>query len=161
MKKIVLASIAALTFATPSFAASFSGPRVGATIGLADDDFLGTEVFTYGLNAGYDVDLGTAVVGGTVEWQDSDEDILGRDLSVTARVGAKVNDTALVYGLVGYTNLSVDDDYADLDVDGLRAGVGIEIPFGTKLYGQLETRYSDYELGLEVYQTVIGVGFRF
>ena len=66
MKKIVLASLAALTFATPSFAAGFSGPRVGATIGLADDDFLGTEVFTYGLNAGYDVDLGTAVVGGSV-----------------------------------------------------------------------------------------------
>lgn len=159
MKKIVLASVAALTFATPSFAAGFSGPRVAAVVGFAGDDFLSTEAFTYGINAGYDVDLGTTVIGATVEYQDSDEDGFGRDLSIVGRYGFKINEQALVYGTVGYTNQSVEG--VDIELDGVRAGLGVELPFGPNAYGQIETRYNNYQYDLESYQTVLGVGFRF
>src|SRR5688500_5482268 len=108
MKKIVLASLAALTFATPALAADFTGPRVGATIGFADDDFAGTEAFTYGVNAGYDFNLGGAVAGVTLEYQDSSEDGVGRDLSAVARLRTTVGQSALLYGLAGYTNLGIE-----------------------------------------------------
>lgn len=159
MKKFILASVAALTLASPAFAADFTGPRVGAGVGFADDDAFGFEAFTYGVNAGYDFDLGGAVVGGTLEYQDSSEDGVGRDLSAIARVGGKVSDTALLYGLVGYTNLSAEG--TGIELDGVRTGAGVEVALGGQAYGQFEYRYSNYELDLDGHQMMAGVGIRF
>ena len=162
MKKIVLASVAALAFASPSFAADFAGPRVGANVGFADDHFAGTDSFTYGVNAGYDFDLGTTVAGVTVEYQDSDNDDLSRDLSVTGRLGAKVGQQALVYALAGYTNLGVNIPAADdVHLDGARVGAGVEVAVTPRVFANAEYRYSNYEQGLDGHQMLAGLGFRF
>jgi outer membrane immunogenic protein len=159
MKKFILASVAALTLASPAFAADFTGPRVGATVGFADDDFAGFEAFTYGVNAGYDIAMGKAVVGATVEYQDSSEDGLGRDLSAVVRAGGKASDNVLLYGLLGYTNLGIEG--TSVELDGVRVGAGTEVAFGSKVYGQFEYRYSNYELDGEAHQMVVGLGVRF
>jgi outer membrane immunogenic protein len=161
MKNIVLASLAALAFATPAAAADFSGPRVGAVIGLADDDFAGSEAFTYGVNAGYDFDLGSTVAGITVEYQDTSEDGLRRDLSAVGRYGFKAGDAALVYGLAGYTNLGVEALGFETELDGVRVGGGVEYALTDQVYANVEYRYSNYEADLDTHQFAAGLGFRF
>lgn len=159
MKKIIIASVAALALSTPAFAADFTGPRVGATIGFVDDDFAGTEAFTYGANIGYDFDLGKLVAGGTLEYQDSGEEGIGRDLSATARIGGKVGENALLYALAGYTNLGVEG--TNVELDGVRVGAGAEFAVGSNVYANAEYRYSNYELGVEAHQMLVGLGYRF
>ena len=159
MKNIVLASLAALALSAPAAAAEFAGPSVGATIGFADDDFAGTEAFTYGVNVGYDWDLGTTVAGISLEYQDSSEDGIGRDLSAVARYGFKAGENALVYALAGYTNQAIEG--TGVELDGVRVGAGVEVPFATNAYGKVEYRYSNYEMGAELHQMVVGLGFRF
>ena len=161
MKKFILASVAALAFATPAFAADFAGPHVGAAVGFMDDDFLGTSAFAYGVNAGIDGQVGNIVAGVGVEYQDSDEDAVSRELSATIRLGTVVGERALVYGVAGYTNLGVEAPGKNPTLDGARFGVGVDFEITPQFYANAETRYSNYEHGLTGYQTVAGVGFRF
>jgi outer membrane immunogenic protein len=100
----------------------FSGPRVGGIIGYdmvkagssQDSDIEGDDQsadgFLYGIDAGYDVDLGRAVIGVEAEISDSTGKVdndpadpnyfgfgrvdTGRDIYVGARVGAKVTPAA-------------------------------------------------------------------
>jgi outer membrane immunogenic protein len=157
--KFAAAVLAASIAASPVLAADFTGPRVGVTVGVADDDFGGTEALTYGVNAGYDWDLGKAVVGGTIEYQDSSEDGFGRDLSITARAGGKVSESILLYALAGYSNLAIED--TDIELDGFRAGAGVEVAVNDNIYSQFEYRYTNYEQGAESHQFVLGIGYRF
>lgn len=155
------AAAAAITVAVPAVAqdaatSTFTGPRVGVSAGFADEDLLGTEAFTYGADVGYDVDLGGAVVGATAEIQDSKD--TGRDLSLVGRVGAKASPNVLVYGLAGYSNLKVADNFK---LDGMRFGAGVEVAAAPNVSVKVEQRYTDYELGAEAWQSLVGVGFRF
>lgn len=165
MTRILLAAAAAIAFASPAIAqdaaqaapaATFTGPHVGVNVGFADDDIFGTELFTYGIDAGYDFDFGGAVVGAVAEVQDSKD--TGRELSIAGRAGVKPSSNVLVYGLAGYSNLKVVDG---VKLDGFRVGGGIEIVPTQKVSVKVEQRYTDYEFGLEAWQTVLGVGFRF
>ena len=88
--------------------------------------------------------------------QDSDD--TGREISAGGRLGAKVSSNALVYGAIAYSNLEVVDDF---ELDGVRFGLGVEIAPSKNLYIKAEQRYANYELGAELWQTVLGVGFRF
>lgn len=160
MKKIVsAAALAAAMVATPAMAqdaASFEGARVGATIGLADDDLFGTDEFTYGAEAGYDFAVSErAILGVTAEVQKSDD--IDRELSLSARAGVPVGSSALLYGTAGYSNLEV----ADIELDGVKFGIGGEMKLGTNAYAKLEQRYANYEQGVDLWQTMIGAGFRF
>lgn len=159
MKKALVASLVAMTVATPALAADFTGFRAGATIGLADENFLGDDAFTYGVNVGYDQAFGSLIAGVTAEFQESGETGYGRDLSIAARLGTKVTDNALVYGLVGYTNQGTEGFAGKLD--GVRLGLGAEVAFNERLYGNVEYRYSNYEAGAEKHETLIGLGIRF
>ena len=162
MKKFLLASLAALTIATPAVAQDFTGPRVGAVVGVGDDDFAGNATaLVYGVNAGFDFDLGGAVAGVTAEYQMTDEDGVDNDISLTGRIGGKAGDKALIYLLAGYTRINTDDDFGDFNLDGGRVGIGAELALGTNAYANLEYRYSDYELDLKTHTAVLGVGFRF
>jgi outer membrane immunogenic protein len=162
-RTILLASVAAFAAATPAFAqdaipapvSNFTGAHIGANVGFADDDAFGTEVFTYGVDAGYDYDLGQAVVGATAEAQDSDD--TGRDLSIVGRAGIKAAPNVLVYGLAGYSNLKV----LGIKLDGVRFGGGVEAKMGPNFSVKLEQRYTDYEYDAHIWQTVLGAGFRF
>jgi outer membrane immunogenic protein len=168
MKIFASAALAAslLVAAAPAAAQDFSGPRVAGTVGVVGNDVGGFShgQLTYGVNAGYDHDFGKAVVGGSVEWQDSEDNDIGRDLSATLRVGGKVSDKALIYVLGGYTNLSANTSSligTDIKLDGARVGLGAEFRLGGKLFLNVEERYSNYELGVDGWQTVAGIGIRF
>ena len=166
MKRILIAAALAVTVATPALAqeadtaaaaeSNFTGARIGAEIGVADEDIFGTEAFTYGIEAGYDFDLGGAIAGIQAGIQDSDD--TGRELSIGGRIGAPVSNNALIYGNIAYSNLEVVDDF---ELDGVRFGLGLEIAPAKNVYVKAEQRYADYELGAELWQTVVGVGFRF
>ena len=128
MKKIVLAAVASLSFATPAFAADFTGPRIGATVGIAGDDVFDTDGQTFGLEAGFDVALGTTGIAGVqVEYQDDFDNDLGHELAATARVGGKVGESAIVYITGGYSRF----DIRAFNLDGVRGGIGTEVAIGT------------------------------
>ena len=149
-----LAGAAALALtATPAAAADFEGFRVGVNAGYADGD--GEGAFTYAINAGYDFNLNGAVIGAQVELGDTDE--TGRDIAVSARAGGVVGERVLLYAHGGYTNLEV----ADINLDGVRVGGGIEYAVSDNIYVNAEYRYSNYELGFDAHGGVVGAGFRF
>lgn len=162
MNRILLAAVAATAIATPAFAQDaapadkiFEGPRIGANIGFADDDIFGTAAFTYGVEAGYDFDLGGAVAGLTAELQDSDD--LDREIALTGRVGVKASSNVLVYATGGYSNLKA----YGYKFDGFRLGAGVEFAPTDKMFVKVEQRYGNYEAGAELWQSVLGVGVRF
>lgn len=159
MKKIVIAMgmAAAMLSATPAAAKSFDGPRVGVVGGILGDDVFSANVGTYGANVGYDFDLGKTVAGATVEYQDNND--TGREWAVSGRVGTKVKDNVLVYGTVGYTNLGVER--SNINFDGVRFGLGAEMAVTDHVYAGVEQRYSNYERGLDTWQTALTVGVRF
>ncbi len=156
MKKFVLASVAALAFATPSFAADFTGPRVGANVGLADENFVGDASFTYGAEVGYDHAIAdNAIVGVTAEIQDTDD--TGRELALTVRAGGVVGNSALVYVLGGYTNLNA----VGFNFEGFKIGAGVEVAVTEQAFVKFEHRYANYDSGVKYHQNLVGVGFRF
>lgn len=156
----------------------------------------------YGVQAGYDIDLGGAVVGLEAELTDSsaktefaDGDFegfgfgevdAGRDLFLGARVGAKMAPDLLLYAKGGYTNAKLNilandgtTEYReDFDLDGWRAGAGVEYAINPSTFVNLEYRYSNYSKGevdfdgdlpdserfdvdLDRHQIMAGVGVRF
>jgi outer membrane immunogenic protein len=159
LRYVLPAAVAALFVAAPAAAADFSGPRASVHVGFADDDVFGTDVFTYGGQVGYDYQTeGGAVFGITGEYQNSKD--TGRDLSATLRAGGKPADNVLIYALGGYTNLGVGSG-TDVHLDGIRVGGGVEVALGRNAFVNVEQRYSNYELGVDGFQTVAGIGIRF
>lgn len=160
MNRILTVALAATAFvATPAMAqdaaSTFTGPRVGVNVGFADDNIFGTEAFTYGADVGYDFAAGGAILGITAEIEDSKD--IKRELALTARAGARVGSNALLYVAGGYSNIRVFGE----NVDGYRLAAGGEIAVGSNAYVKLEQRYGNYQFGLDLYQTMIGAGFRF
>ncbi len=161
MKRFLIAAAAVSTLvAAPAFAQDFSGPRVGVELGMFGDDVFSTQDTTYGVNVGYDYDLGSTVFGVTGSYtgifNDNNADF--RELGISARAGIKPGASTLVYGTAGYSN--IDTDFISGSLDGVKVGLGVEQSFGN-LFANVETRYGNYEAGVETYQTVLGVGYRF
>lgn len=168
----------------------------------ADEDFDdGIDGVAYGVGAGFDIDTGGVVLGVEGEWMESEASTqfdtdnatgidfadveTGRDLYLGARVGAKVGDSALVYAKGGYTNATynvlasdgVTDTETDVDLDGWRAGAGVEVALGENFYIKGEYRYSNYgegeveapsglesdrfDVDVDRHQGIVGVGVRF
>ncbi|MDN3645135.1 porin family protein [Pontixanthobacter aestiaquae] len=175
MRKIGLtltAAAIAVVGATPALAQDSddaTGARVAIITGIdsvniedgSEEDIL------YGVTAGYDFDLGGAVVGIEAEYADSsvgasDTNVLiagdrveigaERDLYVGVRVGASLGGGGIVYAKGGYTNARIGSEYDDGttlveladDLDGFRLGVGAEFPLGESAFVRGEYRYSDY-----------------
>ena len=157
----------------------FNGPRIGVIAGYdgirpgssEDSDIQGDDQtvdgFQYGVDAGYDVNLGSAVVGVEGEWTDSTAksdryDLTdqfgfgrvsqGRDLYIGARAGILANPATLVYVKGGYTNSKLNilagntDETTDrsFKLDGWRIGAGVERAINTNTFAKLEYRYSNY-----------------
>ena len=187
MKKglaLMAAAASAAAFAMPAFAqdSDFSGPWVAGVVGY-DINKAGSTVdtdnpnvdesaegVTYGGALGYDVDMGSFVIGGEAELTDSTADAdpdfdnddfglgrvdAGRDIYVGARAGFKATPSTLVYAKGGYTNARYnfvgsdgEIDYTDsLDTDGWRVGAGVEQKIGSNAFAKLEYRYSNYSKG--------------
>jgi outer membrane immunogenic protein len=184
MKKIMVAALLTGTaVATPALAQdttpTFNGPRVEAILGY-DHLGAGSDVsnqngrddqkidgLLYGAGAGYDINLGRAVLGveGEVTGStakssrtDPTDDFgfgrvkTGRDLYVGARAGVLVNPATLLYVKGGYTNQKLDVLAGDTNqttdtsfkLDGWRVGAGVERAIDAHSFAKLEYRYSKY-----------------
>lgn len=195
MRKFILAALAASTMATPAFAqttgnAPGTGLRIEGIVGYdnARVPDINSSGVVYGAGVGYDIGMGSAVVGVDAEFTDStveecengfnnaNDEIcagFGRDLYIGGRVGARVGSNALIYGRLGYTNAHLNLEYEDglnvpgddfslsEDLDGIRVGGGAEIGIGPNSFVKAEYRYSNYEQDVERHQVVAGFGFRF
>ncbi|EQB31793.1 outer membrane protein [Sphingobium ummariense] len=185
MHKLMVATLlAGSAVATPALAQdvnpTFTGPRVEAILGY-DHVGAGSDVdndngrddqsidgLLYGVGAGYDVNLGSAVVGVEGEFTDSTAKSdrrdptdtfgfgrvsQGRDLYVGARAGILANPATLIYVKGGYTNTKLNVLAGDTDqttdtsfkLDGWRIGAGVERAINTNTFAKLEYRYSKYD----------------
>jgi len=194
MKKLIVAALLSATLSVPAFAqdkaSSFSGPYVGAVVGLdharlapgAKDDGV-----LYGGVVGYDKNLNGLVLGVEGEFADStakasSTDLLvlgdsatvkaGRDIYGGVRIGGQVADNVLLYAKGGYTNAKGTPAYDDgvtvtsasRKLDGYRLGAGVETNYAGFTV-RAEYRYSSYErlLGArpERHQAALIAGYRF
>jgi outer membrane immunogenic protein len=183
MRKLVIAAlVASSALAAPAFAqdAAPSGFRVGVIGGLdivrpgstedtdVEGDDQSIEGFQYGIEAGYDIPLGGAVLGVEAELSDSTgkvraestdpnffgfgEVAAGRDIYVGARLGFEASPGTLIYAKGGYTNARLnvlasngtDELEENFQLDGWRLGAGVEKSIGRNTYAKLEYRYSNY-----------------
>lgn len=163
MNRILSLALAATAFvATPAMAQgapasspTFTGPRIGANVGFYNNTAFGFDEFSYGAEVGYDVAVGGAVLGISGEAQKSNE--VDRDLSISARAGARVGGSGLLYVTGGYTNVKT----YGIKLNGFRLGVGGELAVGKIGFVKLEQRYNRYDYGIHLWQTVVGGGVRF
>jgi outer membrane immunogenic protein len=187
MKKgiaLLLAAGSAAALTVPAHAQEergFSGPWVAGVGGydknqagdttdddLNDDNDQSAEGVVWGGAVGYDMDLGTMVVGAEAELTESTADTrsldgdpetfglgsveAGRDIYLGARAGFKATPNTLLYAKAGYTKarygfLGTDglvEDEQHLDTDGWRVGAGVEQRIGSNAFAKLEYRYSNY-----------------
>ncbi|HKY82500.1 MAG TPA: outer membrane beta-barrel protein [Sphingobium sp.] len=187
MNKFLVASLlAGAAVASPAMAqdvdATFTGPRVEAILGYDHigagssvdndngDDDQSIDGLLYGVGAGYDVNLGSAVVGVEGEFTDSTAKSgtnpftgqfgfgrvsQGRDLYIGARAGILASPNTLVYVKGGYTNTKLNvlagDTSQSTDtsfkLDGWRVGGGVERALNQNSFAKLEYRYSKYDTG--------------
>ena len=214
---LLLAAGSAAAFTVPAAAQDdpdFTGPRIealvgydsarpGSTVDIDNNDDVDQSIdgVTYGVGAGFDFDMGSAVLGVEGEYMRSEAQTefdttgfttfgvsnidAGRDLYIGARAGFKATPRTLVYAKAGYSNarmnvLATDnttDVETNVNLDGWRAGVGVEQRVAGKIYVKGEYRYSQYQEGeveapsglesdrfnvdLDRHQVVLGVGARF
>lgn len=176
---------AATVFSAPAMAqdAAPSGFRVAAIGGLdivrpgstedsnVDGDDQSIEGFQYGVEVGYDLPLGGAVLGVEAELSDSTAKVrsnrsdpnffgygevgAGRDIYVGARLGFAAAPGTLVYGKAGYTNARLNvlvdqgttESNNNFELEGWRLGAGVERQLGTNTFAKVEYRYSNYTEG--------------
>ncbi len=183
----------------------YDNSRAGSDVDddSTDDDFHdGISGVDYGVGVGYDFAMGGLVLGVEGEWMESeadtrydrgDDDVglgianlsTGRDLYAGARIGARVGSNAMIYAKGGYTNarynvLASDgttDTRTNVNLDGWRAGAGVEVAITKNAFVKAEYRYSNYTNGevqapsglesdnfdvdVDRHQGVVGVGLRF
>ena len=201
MKKVLtLTAIAAGLAATPALAQDNAAPGgfyIGAVGGYEGVDVetssgavsADADSAVYGVNAGYDVPLGSAFVGveGELSTSGGEANFPGtiagaRDGLETngqyylgARAGFALTPGIAAYGKVGYTALDTRaftsagtlEDLED-NAGGIRFGGGVQIQLPGALEGRLEYRRSRYkDVGDGTFgdatsnQVVAGVGLRF
>lgn len=165
------------------------------------DDSNSADGLTYGGDVGYDVQSNRWVFGVEGEVTGSTSKVTnnpsaagalgygrvkaGRDLYAGARVGYAVAPRTLIYAKGGYTNQRLDLVASDgttetgrhFNLDGWRAGAGLEQKLGRNTYAKIEYRYSNYgkarlefpnggntdnfSVDTDRHQVVAGVGVRF
>ncbi len=204
MKNLILAATA-LASAASAQASDFQGAWIDVRGGwdslqlaLSGDGFRLSESrsgFLYGGAGGYDFAIGKSVIAGIQiggygstaracnEVYGLDEACLkaGRDLEVLAKLGGKVAERTLVYGLAGYANGAITYTYEDFEGlleserasesgGGFRIGAGLEQALTDSGFVKLEYRYTSYaktdvgfgtDVGFNRHQILLGAGIRF
>ena len=176
MKTVILAAAIAASVAVPAYAQDskeFNGPHAEIITGY--DTVKGTgagspDGLLYGLNLGYDLQMGGVVLGLEGEVADSTANAnLGgtkidaaRDLYVGGRIGTPITSNTLAYVKAGYTNARIEaKGFGGTNGDGVRVGAGLEHKLNDRFTIKGEYRYSNYEAGVERHQLVAGLGVRF
>ena len=198
MRKILaLAALAAGIAATPAMAQSSGGLYVGALGGYEGIDVetsdgsasASADSAVYGVNAGYDLSLGSLFVGvegelstssGSTEFPDSfsgaREGLEAKgQYYIGARAGVALTPGIAAYGKVGYTSLDTSaftssgslDDLED-NAGGIRFGGGLQVQLPGPLEARVEYRHSRYKDVVDgtfgdatTNQVVAGLGVRF
>lgn len=200
MRRILtLAALGAGLAATPALAQSAApgGLYVGAIGGYEGIDVdsadgsvsASSDSAVYGINAGYDLSLGSAFVGvegelstsgGSTDFPDSfggarNELDANGQYYIGARAGFALTPGITAYGKVGYTSLSTKaftssgslDELKD-NAGGVRFGGGLQVQLPGPLEGRIEYRRSKYkDVADGTYgdattdQVVAGLGVRF
>lgn len=173
----------------------------GSTDGVLYGIGLGYDYSTGGLVLGVEGEIAQSSIGQDVAFDE--EEIEGsivdgtaglhvaEDIYLGGRIGAVAGNT-LFYAKAGYSMATVKFDAAgtvdgepgelaaDLGMNGVRIGLGVEHQFSGRFYGKLEYRYTDYsdaeieaegeELGVDElfdyvnvkrHQVGLGLGYRF
>ena len=196
---LTLAALGASLAATPVLAqsASTGGLYVGAIGGYEGIDVesadgsvsANADSAVYGVNAGYDLSLGSLFVGvegelstssGSTEFPTTftgarDGLDAGGQYYVGARAGVALTPGIAAYGKVGYTSLdttafTTSGTLAELEdnAGGIRFGGGVQVQLPGPLEGRVEYRRSRYKDAVDgtfgdttTDQVVAGVGVRF
>lgn len=196
---LALAALAAGFAASPAMAQSSSpsglylgaiGGYEGVEVEAADGSVTAdADSAVYGVNAGYDLSLGSAFVGvegelstsgGSTDFPDSfagarDGLEVNGQYYIGARAGVALTPGIAAYGKVGYTALDTKAftssgslDELEENAGGIRYGAGLQVHLPGPLEGRLEYRRSRYEdvndgtFGdATTDQVVAGLGIRF
>lgn len=153
MHKFILPFAASIAVASPALA---NEARVEAraavvfTTGEAQD--------SYGIAAGYDIDLGKqGFVGVEVSGDKIANPGTKVALGFTGRAGYKAETGTRLFVAGGYTTTTCDGC-----VGAVHAGAGFEQNIGSNAYGKLEYRHYFVGDGFNDYNGIaVGVGFRF
>lgn len=168
MKTAIFAAIAAASLSVPAFAQdadSFTGPRVGVTLGY--DNIQGSDGFSYGGTAGYDIAVAPRITAGPeVSFGDATTKDGGvhasRDLAASLRVGYVATPRLLAFGKVGYASTRFEFGGAHQSLEGVRFGGGLEYSVTPRTYISAEYQRTEYEDNFGGRDAgVVGVGFRF
>ena len=196
-KFLALTALAAGIAATPALAQSSGGLYVGALGGYEGIDVetsdgsasASADSAVYGVNAGYDLSLGSLFVGvegelstssGSTEFPDSfsgaREGLEAKgQYYIGARAGVALTPGIAAYGKVGYTSLDTSaftssgslDDLED-NAGGIRFGGGLQVQLPGPLEARVEYRHSRYKDVVDgtfgdatTNQVVAGLGVRF
>ncbi len=135
----------------------WTGPYAGIHAGMGSErmnPFSGDKEFMGGAQAGYNAEVGGAVVGGELEWShlgDTEVGVPGGDLkerhriAAKGKVGAPLGDT-LVYGTAGLAMTSLRDTSTVKGPDGWKpgwlVGVGVEQKLNEQISGRVEYNYT-------------------
>ena len=163
-KQLLLLSAISLAFTVPATAGSFdtpvasavvpfeaqgadwSGFYAGANVGFANgliananasDDLADNTLF--GVFAGYNIQRGQLVFGGEVDYTLTPVEFVNfnatlRDtIDAKARVGYAAGN-ALVYGVLGYSFLTLDDGGSTAPLSGFSFGAGVDYKFGNRYF---------------------------
>jgi hypothetical protein len=147
MKKFAyIVSVAAATFAVPSYAATegYVEGRVGYAWAVGDTEAIGAAV-------GYEFDIDDNVFLGAEAVATTDASFTSPIVGFNTRVGLKATETDKVFATAGwaYDTFSEDTDFV--------IGSGYEHKFGNI---GVNIQYQRY-LALEVNQVFVGLGFKF
>ena len=159
--------------AAPSY--DWTGPSVGIQLGYGDVSTSGAANLSgndtlYGLRAYYDVDLGTYIVGGGLQYDNTELDIGGvTTLDSVLRIGGRAGidlGRNWVYGTAGWAQAQTSNPVVG-DSDGWFAGLGYEVFVTDAVTLGAEVLYHDFSdfdlVGLEAEATTaaVSVNFRF
>lgn len=191
MRKFVFALALSAAFATPAMAEPFSGPYVGAEIGLdnyegqADDLFATGDSYdgisgngvVGGVFAGYDFAAGNAFFGIEAKASLSDAEASYDDtfdtlslrakesFGASARAGLMVNDSTGLYARLGWANTKFKVDVDGFDESGsddaLVLGAGLQTRLGSNASLRVEYVRSDYDDFIKNNAVLAGVAYHF
>lgn len=187
MKKIILAAAVFAATSTPALAEGISGPRAVARVGwetptvsgnLLGDVYKVGQAVSFGGEVGYDhavSDKVTLGAYGVIDFSGVEACDVGDCLKVSntkgagARLGFGVGANGVVYGKIGYADLSLKANVGTI-VDkiskgGVQGGLGYEGGLGKSAFWMLEANYADFGkiggINFQRRHVAAGVGVRF